>query len=262
MDSITKKCIVVTGMHRSGTSALMGVLNILGIDLGFSYLNPKEDNPKGFFENISISNINEKILKSLNSSWDDVFFLPENWWNSEHLFPYKEEIIQIIKHEFNEKTIFGIKDPRISRLLPLWNDIFKELSIEPYYIISLRNPLEIAMSLKMRNGFSNEKSMILWMVYMLDAEIYSRNFKRIFITFDELLRNVKDVILKISNVFNVAFPKTYHDVKRDLERFLDPNLKHYTFSQEKSFILLEPIQELYFLLLSLTKKDAIEDKEI
>ncbi len=45
-----QKCIVVIGMHRSGTFALMGVLNRLGVDLGSNYLNPpktiQEDSSK------------------------------------------------------------------------------------------------------------------------------------------------------------------------------------------------------------------------
>jgi GT2 family glycosyltransferase len=257
-----QRCIVVLGMHRGGTSALMGVLNILGIELGSNYLNPSEDNPKGFFENITITQINEKILKSLNSSWDDVFFLPENWLNSEHLLPHRQEIIDIIEREFHEKTIFGIKDPRISRLLPLWNAIFKELSTEPHYIIPLRSPLEVAKSLQKRNGFSIEKSLLLWMNYMLDAEFFSRRFSRVFISFDELLRNPEKIINDISTSFDITFPKSYRDVQKDIEHFLEPALKHFTL-HTNTFPnnSLELFSHYYQALTALTKKNKMSSHE-
>ena len=46
-----KNCLVVLGMHRSGTSAFTGILEILGLNLGTKMLETQEDNPKGFFEN-------------------------------------------------------------------------------------------------------------------------------------------------------------------------------------------------------------------
>jgi GT2 family glycosyltransferase len=250
-------------MHRSGTSALMGVLNVLGVDLGSNYLNPSEDNPKGFFENISITEINEKILQSLNSSWNDVFFLPENWWNSEHLHPYRQEIIDIIKSEFHGKVIFGIKDPRISRLLPLWNAIFKELSTEPHYIIPLRSPLEVARSLQKRNGFSIEKSLLLLMNYMMDAEFHTRGFPRAFVSFDELLKDPEKTINHISKILGLTFLKDYNEVKDEIERFLEPSLKHHTFKMgEINEDLLEPIVGYHRLLLNLTDKERISNVDL
>ena len=44
-------CILVLGMHRSGTSALTGVLQYLDIDLGSNLAGAAQDNKKGFFEN-------------------------------------------------------------------------------------------------------------------------------------------------------------------------------------------------------------------
>ena len=201
------KCIVVTGMHRSGTSALMGVLHRLGVDLGSNYLNPSDDNPRGFFENYNIVQINENILNSFNSSWDDIFPLPDEWWKQDHVQQYKQEIIEIVRQQMGDEAIFGIKDPRISRLFPLWNIIFGELSIKPCFIIPLRNPLEVADSLSKRNMFPVEKSLLLWMTYMLDAERYSRTCSRMFMEFDDLLDNAEKAVGTISRALDSRFPE-------------------------------------------------------
>ncbi len=222
-------CIIVFGMHRSGTSTLMGLLNILGVKLGPNLMNPAEDNPKGFFENNSIVQVNEKILRSLNSSWHDLFSFSGDWWNQEYLNVYKKEIIENIAKEFKKPEIFGIKDSRLCILLPFWKKIFEELNIKPHYIISVRNPLEVADSLKKRNGFSIEKSMHLWMKYMLNAEYYSRGYPRTFSRYDDLLKDAKQVIDKITYTLDIKLPRSFPEVKEEIESFIDPEMKHHNF---------------------------------
>ena len=50
------KAVIVLGMHRSGTSALARVVNLLGVSLGRTddMMQPNEINPKGFWENQSL----------------------------------------------------------------------------------------------------------------------------------------------------------------------------------------------------------------
>ncbi|MGC8755244.1 MAG: hypothetical protein ACP5QW_01800, partial [bacterium] len=60
-DNQNSKVICVLGMHRSGTSAMMGMLQNMGLDLGTNLMGPAEDNPKGFFENENVTFLNDKI---------------------------------------------------------------------------------------------------------------------------------------------------------------------------------------------------------
>jgi glycosyltransferase involved in cell wall biosynthesis len=258
-----QRCIVVVGMHRSGTSAFMGVFHILGVNLGENLYEAGEDNPKGFFENAKILQVNEKILKSLNSSYDNLFPLPENWWNEDRLLTYKEEIIEIIEKELRNTEIFGIKDPRLCKLLPFWNNIFQEINIEPHYVIPLRNPLEVADSLEKRNRFSREKSIVLWMTHMLDAEFHTRYFPRVFYLFDELLRNPKKTIDNISGILDIDLPKSYEDVQSAIENFLEPSLKHHNIETHGvREVLLKPVFEFYSLLIDLANKEKISEDQL
>ncbi len=258
-----QKCIVVMGMHRSGTSALMGVLHTLGVELGENCLNPAEDNPKGFFENKEIVDINEKILRSLNSSWDSPFLLPGEWWRQEHLEEYKDEIAGIVERQLKNRSVFGIKDPRISRLLPLWKIIFEELGITPYFIIMLRNPMEVAESLKKRDGFTFEKAFLLWMEYMLEAELYSRPFPRVYISFDELLRSPGKIIGSLSGMFGINFPRSYTDTDNEIVSFLDPNLKHHREDSPGSAgCLPQDILDYYHILVNSNLTDKIGADEL
>ena len=51
-------CILILGMHRSGTSALTGVLSLLDVYLGSELMPASEDNKKGYFENKNLYRIN------------------------------------------------------------------------------------------------------------------------------------------------------------------------------------------------------------
>jgi len=243
------KVICVLGMHRSGTSALMGVLHYLGLYLGSNLLNPAQENPKGFFENRDITLLNDKILNALHSSWDDVFLLPDGWWENRIIEDYIREATELIKMEFSSSTMFGVKDPRLCILLPLWQKIFNKLHIDPYFIIIIRNPLEVAESLYKRNDFSMEKSAILWMRYMLNGEFYTRGLNRTFVSFDELLKNPEEVIKSISNNLNINFPKHYKDVSFEIKQFLEPKLKHHNISLAGIDQQLIDIIKDYFSLL-------------
>jgi len=112
-----KIALIILGMHRSGTSALTGVLNLMVVSLGKELLQPQLDNPKGYFENREITIFNEKVLLPvLDSTWWDLKLVKiEQIINSNDLI---EKAKDIITRNFQEETIFAIKDPRMCILFP------------------------------------------------------------------------------------------------------------------------------------------------
>ncbi len=218
-------CILILGMHRSGTSALAGVLDLLGISMGNELLQANADNPKGYFENQNISTFNEwKILSTLNSSWDDVNIFEKNWQNSESIQPLYSEAKKIILNDYKDKNIFGIKDPRMCILFPFWEKIFKDLHISIKIIIPLRFPHEVHDSLLKRNNFKENKSLLLWSKYLLYAEFYSRPYKRVFVEYDNLLIKPRASLQRIENFLLLHFSLTKK--MQDIKIFLNKDLKH------------------------------------
>ena len=67
-----KPSVIVTGMHRSGTSFLIRALNIAGLYIGgleslsSHELKGSHDNERGNWENRKIVTLGEKILKKNN----------------------------------------------------------------------------------------------------------------------------------------------------------------------------------------------------
>jgi len=217
-----KQCVFILGMHRSGTSSLGGVLNLMGYDFGSDLMLGDDGNPKGYFENNIIYNLNKKILRENNSVWDDYHFNIDKIDNI-RMLGYVQEAKKIITDEFEFIDRFAIKDPRNCVLFPIWEKACLELNIEIKVILPYRNPIEIAVSLKKRNKFSFEKSLILWCHHFLSAEHVSREYDRIFSSFDDLVNKPLDVIKKIEKFIHI---KMNTKQSKKITLFIDENIKH------------------------------------
>ena len=88
-----KKAIIILGMHRSGTSAVTRICNLLGADLGSKLLKAiKGNNDKGFFEHRDVVDVNDKILYEMDSSWLCPFPLENNWWKKPEIIDRKSVV--------------------------------------------------------------------------------------------------------------------------------------------------------------------------
>ena len=76
--------ICVLGMHRSGTSLLTRLLNLLGVELGpnqFLTTEPLNDNPKGYWEHKELTLISDEILHRFGGRWDQPPTFSPEWQN-------------------------------------------------------------------------------------------------------------------------------------------------------------------------------------
>ena len=244
-----KQCIMVLGMHRSGTSALSGVLHILGMDIGRDKMGAAEENPKGFFENNQITFLNDRVMHHLGFAWDDPFPFPSDWWQQDCLAEYQQQFIEILETEFATTQLIGFKDPRICVLLPWWQNILQQCHFTPSYPIIYRHPLEVAASLAKRNQFSVQKSVMLWMKHMLDAERYTRHSPRCILSFEQLLAHPAETLTRLISVLQLAFPVTIEERQQEIVRFLEKDLKHHTVTPQKDDASCLPLAQDYYHLL-------------
>jgi len=224
-----KTCLLILGMHRSGTSALAGLLKLSGVELGRKLLPPAPDNPKGFFENEEITSFNEFVLlPALNSSWDDVS--PLNFNAFKNLEKFKSQAMEIIENNFSKSRICAIKDPRLCILFPFWESVLKNLRYRIKVIIPVRHPTEVALSLEKRNKFLIEKGLLLWTKYLLYSEYFSRKYKRVFVKYEDLIRQPCEIIEYIQSKLKIKFPENCKQIK-DIRDFIEPSLKHFNIQE-------------------------------
>lgn len=162
LDSSKKACVVF-GMHRSGTSALSSLMACFGADHGRTLMSAKPENPKGFWENQKVVELNDRILDTLGGRWD----LPPLDNRSEHETFLQDEfhecICATIQDEFNDHELIALKDPRFAFTYPLWNAALAVQGYKTKPVLIVRNPIEVFQSINARNGFSKRHSDTLWL---------------------------------------------------------------------------------------------------
>lgn len=113
--------IIVTGVDGSGTSAVVGALDKMGV----KFPGPYTFNPSR--ENVVARRINDKIMIDL---------VGEGWGK----FPNYNEIVEYDTAITNEIGEINWKDPRASVLLPVWRDR------KPRVVWVKRSPANVASS--------------------------------------------------------------------------------------------------------------------
>lgn len=225
-----RRCVLVLGMHRSGTSALTRLFNLMGADISRVILPPKADNESGFWESKTLMRIHEKMMASAGMHWDDITRFPARWFGSDTAKRFQSEVLSVLRSDFSDSPLFVIKDPRMCRLMPFWYAVLEAFETEPLCALIIRNPLEVAESLRTRNDFSLEKSLMMWLWHVLEAEYYSRSKRRSVVAYSQLLSDWRAVMNRVQADLHLELPRASAQMQVEVNRFLSHGQKHHTAS--------------------------------
>src|SRR5262245_47488451 len=106
VDPVPRCCLLVLGMHRSGTSALTRTFGLLGVDLPANLLAPAPDNVTGFWEPKAFVSFHEAMLERLGSSWDDWRTIDFTAIGMAERRAWKAKIFKLIDDEFGNSNLF------------------------------------------------------------------------------------------------------------------------------------------------------------
>ena len=228
MDGDTRKtAILVAGMHRSGTSAASRILNLLGCTLPKTLSSAGPDNPSGFWESLAIKELNDSILASAGSAWDDWETLDARWYESPIAEEFRDRARTTLVDEFGDCRLFVLKDPRICRLLPFWIDSLDEFGAEPFIVTPVRNPLDVAMSIEVRNGIDRSIGLLLWLRNHLDAEVTTRHLRRVYVRYERLISEPHAIADEMGDGLGIVWPRRSTDSNIEIDDFLSPGLRHH-----------------------------------
>lgn len=219
-----KVLVVVLGPHRSGTSALTRALKVLGVELGGDLLPEASDNPKGFFEDIDINDLNEEILRFLKLDWSSLRLISEADIARLREGGYFIRALELLRRKVGGNLVYGLKDPRICILLPLWKEVFAALGARIEYIISVRNPRSVASSLTKRNSINITKGYLLWMSHALGSLVGTIEENPLFVSYDQLVSEPELVIRRIAARLNLDVDSV--ELSIYLSDFISPGLCH------------------------------------
>lgn len=225
-----KTCVLVLGMHRSGTSVLAGLLNILGVSLGDTLLAPGDDNPKGYFEHADFYRINVAFLESFGLDGDGrQGELPKDWLHDERTEVFKKTVREHITRHFSDTYIFGLKDPRISILLPVYLEVLQSLDVEIRAVIAERPVAEVSLSLEKRNQTPLHESIAAYAYYYRIIDAYVTNVPHVRVAYHDVLHHTQDVVNRIIKTVHYAL-RPYGEVAEKVHTFIAPELRHHAIS--------------------------------
>ena len=228
MAPLKRTCVLVAGMHRSGTSALARVVNILGCGLPPDLLGTDYDNRSVHLEPIDILKFHEELLDSAGSAWDDWTPVSRDWLASPMGEAFGARAAQTFVSAYGDQRLCVMKDPRLARLLPFWLPVLAAIGVEALVMIPVRNPLEVALSLQARDGSDPFYNHLLWMRHVLDAESGSRGLRRHFSTYDQLLENWAGLVGAAEARLGIKFPRRSARTSEEIDAFLALSLRHQT----------------------------------
>jgi hypothetical protein len=225
---VEKTAILVLGMHRSGTSALTGVLTILGAKAPKSLLAADSNNERGYFESLEVMRLDDQILTFANTTWYDWGPCSNAWSESAAAAEFKDRAAAIIESEFDKSDFPVIKDPRICRIAPFWIKALEDSGHNVRAVLPLRSPLAVARSLLRRSDFPQGKGLLLWLRHTLDAELESRSLPRAVVPISDLISDWPRAIARASEQMNISWPRSLAEANADIDEFLSPDLLHHS----------------------------------
>lgn len=216
----------VTGMHRCGTSFITGALQGLGVSLGDRdrFMEPGFDNPAGYNEVRSITELDDELLAHLGGAWDQPPVLDPGWEEDSSLELFRSRASEILDEVFgrvdDRPRLIAWKDPRLSLLLPFWRTVVPIATT----IVPLRDPREVAASLAARKyQVDAAQAASLWLRYAFGA--VASDPGHLVVRYRDCFDDLPETLDAIARHLGVPTPDA--STVASVRAQLDPSLRHH-----------------------------------
>ncbi len=257
--------LIILGMHRSGTSCITRLANLLGAELTEHLVPAGPDNAQGFFEDARMVAMNEEALEGFRTSHLGRRLLPPQWQEKKPAVALRSQAAELISTDYAQKPFFALKDPRLCRLLPIWQEVLNYHQITHRYIFAFRNPLEVAHSLKRRNKLKVKDGLLLWLLYTVEAERYTRDQHRAFLYYPDVIKDWRVSMVSTARHLNVHWPRTPESIAADAATFIQHDMRHnhaeeLHYSREIPTDYLPFLHGVYSSLMSASESNKLDPK--
>jgi hypothetical protein len=212
-------------MHRSGTSAVAGLLGQVGFALPTSSEPGDGHNPTGYWEPAGILAVHNRLLDGCQSSWHDPL-LPVLPWLPQQLEQAHLQLEQALVEDFAGMPVDGVallKDPRQCRLMPLWLELLQRRAPQVQVLLVVRRPEAVAASLGRRDQLPQDRALLLWLSHTLEAELHSRALPRLVLSYEALLQEPAAVVRACQQLAGLPEQPLSPQVQA---RWIQPELNH------------------------------------
>lgn len=211
--ALNQSVIIITGMHRSGTSLTASLLQSAGLNIGDRLMASNAGNSKGYFEDLDFVEFHENVLQSQG--------IDNQGWSKENRIEVQQQYLATAQNLIlarKDQAIWGWKDPRTTLFLDFWCQLIPQAK----YIFLYRSPWEVVDSLFRRGDiiFRTNPNFAVeqWCSYnqaILDFyQLYQE--RCILLEIGNVIRNPQDIIALIKQKFDLEL--------RSPESLYDPSL--------------------------------------
>lgn len=191
---------------------------------------PSNDNPKGFWEQLPVRNLNDFLLQSVGASWDNPHDFSVNGLSEKTRYDFFRLADRFVSRLRGDAP-WAIKDPRLSLTLDAWRPLLQD----PVVLLVYRNPLEVARSLQARNNFPLEYGLALWEKYLVEALNNAAGLPMVTVDYGDIVSAPLETVEGLKTQLADYFPRMLSEIPEDdLLAFIDPKLNHQRSAGEQS----------------------------
>lgn len=213
--------LLISGMHRSGTSLVARLFFEAGADMGKkdTFYKPDKWNPDGYFEQTDIHAVNMPLLHGPFGKFS-YFFLPSTQTILRRSGKFKKQI-ETLSRQYQGKVV---KENRFCITLPAWRKCHAKVD---KLIICLRDPVQVACSLKKRNLAGTSHAFYLWYTHNIRLLENTEDIPRWFVYYGNIL-NPESGVNEIDHMFRFFDCGLPENELNDLyARCVKPEMNHY-----------------------------------
>lgn len=218
--------VLVIGMHRSGTSALSGVLTMLGVPAPAVLHAADRHNERGYFEPQAIIDFHERVFEQLGSPSNDPLPVTYDWVRSPLGQAAVDELASLLDDEFAGRAMCLFKDPRMCRLAPLWTEAVPRSGRNGVAILPFRRASEVAGSLRAKAGVPLAAGLFMWLQHVILGERFTRDMPRTFPGYDALLGDWRGAVQRMAKDLDLVWPRDLMRAGPEIDAFLSGELRH------------------------------------
>lgn len=261
---MSRQLLLVAGSGRSGTSLFTNIVGNLGFHVSQPWIATDDSNPRGFGESKWVVDTHTALLRRANVHASDA--RPNAWADTANLCLDEQvsaEVRRWLRDQFSRHDQLMIKDPRLMWFLPLWNRVGSELDATVHVVTMLRHPAEVVSSKShwySSLSLADANRVAGWANTMLFTERSTRDYRRAFVRYEELLEDWTQPIARISAQLDIpTLVNARARAQSSAASLIDPSLRRSTTTWEALDVsegLVHFAEQVWEDLLSLSGPEA------
>jgi len=208
-----RHALLLLACPRSGATALAGALVSAGAVAGEEFVASPPGEPEDSWQCAPLVTLNERLLALLGLRWDSLVSPPDRWLERPAVRALTADADALIATQFGTATHVVLHDARLALTAPFWRERLAAADFDVTAALMIRRPVEVAASLSRRDPVAPEKSLALWLHYLVEAEAGSRGLSRLLVAYDRLLDAPAGVLSHV--VSDARFPLRMDRAERE-----------------------------------------------